>query len=160
MAEASSGEGKRGGIGGLSVLGLILLSLLAIGSGAIFGHFVPGSFSQSSATQEADKPEVKTPASGAQLLALDPITTNLASPSTTWIRLEVSLVVEEDIEQDPDVLKRTIAEDLLGYLRTMSLDQIAGPSGFQHLREDLSDRVRIRSEGRISGIVITSLLLE
>jgi flagellar FliL protein len=42
----------------------------------------------------------------------------------------------------------------------LSIDQIEGPSGFQHLREDLNDRVRVRSEGKVLELIIQSLILE
>ena len=40
------------------------------------------------------------------------------------------------------------------------LAQIQGASGFQHLREDLNDRVRVRSGGKVRDLVIQSLIIE
>ena len=88
------------------------------------------------------------------------ITANLAQPKTTWIRLEASLVVKQDLGPEADVLASKMAEDIVGFLRTVTMEQIAGPSGFQHLREDLNDRVRVRSEGKVSELIIQSLILE
>ena len=34
------------------------------------------------------------------------------------------------------------------------------PSGFQHLREDLNDRVRVRSGGKVRDLVIQSMIIE
>ena len=53
-----------------------------------------------------------------------------------------------------------ISEDILAYLRTVTLSQIEGPSGMQHLREDLVERARIRSEGRVKELVIQTLVVQ
>lgn len=158
MASAESG-GKKS-TGGLSILGLILLSLLAVGSGAGFGTILPGLMPSPKKEQPQTSKAVEAHPPGSQLLPLTPITTNLAHPGATWVRLESMLVANQDVGADGSAMVKRLSEDILGYLRTVSLDQISGPSGFQHLREDLNDRVRIRSEGKISGIVITSLILE
>ena len=48
----------------------------------------------------------------------------------------------------------------MAYLRTVSLQQIEGPRGFQHLREDLKERVTIRSDGRVSNLLFRTFLIE
>jgi flagellar FliL protein len=48
----------------------------------------------------------------------------------------------------------------VAYLRTVPLAQIEGPSGFLHLREDLNERARIRSGGKVKELVVQSLMLE
>jgi flagellar FliL protein len=53
-----------------------------------------------------------------------------------------------------------IGEDILAFLRTLSLAQIQGASGFQHLREDLGDRVRTRSRGKVRDLIIQALIVE
>jgi flagellar FliL protein len=58
------------------------------------------------------------------------------------------------------VLVAQITEDIIAFLRTVTLVQIQGASGFQHLREDLSDRVRVRSGGKIRDLVIQSMIIE
>ena len=84
--------------------------------------------------------------------------TNLASPANTWIRLEASIVL--DGEGDAKGLAATITEDTIGYVRTLSLPLIEGSSGLLHLREDLSDRARIRSNGKVRDIIIHTLIVE
>jgi flagellar FliL protein len=152
-------EGKKSK-GGLSILGLILLSLIAAGSGVGFGMVLPGLVEPAKKPQPEESKAAEAHGPGAHLLPLTPITTNLSQPAATWVRLESMLVANQDLGVDGSVMVKRLSEDILGYLRTVSLDQISGPSGFQHLREDLNDRVRIRSEGKVSGIVITSLILE
>jgi flagellar FliL protein len=156
---ANEEPGKKAA-GGLSVLGLLLLSLIAVGSGVGFGMIAPGLMQPKTKAQAEKSAAAQAHGPEAQLLPMTPITTNLAQHSATWLRLESMLIAEQDLGLDGPVMVKRLSEDILGYLRTVSLDQIAGPSGFQHLREDLNDRVRIRSEGKVSGIVITSLILE
>jgi flagellar FliL protein len=157
---ASAEPETKKSTGGLSVLGLILLSLIAVGSGAGFGTMLPGLMQPAKTPEPAPSKAEEAHAPGSQLLPLTPITTNLAQPAATWVRLESMLVTNQDLGADGPVMVKRLSEDILGYLRTVSLDQISGPSGFQHLREDLNDRVRIRSEGKVTGVVITSLILE
>ncbi len=65
-------------------------------------------------------------------------------------------------EQTPDAgtLSAQIVEDIVAFLRTVSLSQIQGASGFQHLREDLNDRVRVRSGGKVRDLVVQSMIIE
>jgi flagellar FliL protein len=67
-----------------------------------------------------------------------------------WVRLELALVFEGD---QPDLLisRRIVHQDILAYLRTVRARQVEGPSGFQHLRSDLDERARIRSEGKVTA---------
>ena len=96
----------------------------------------------------------------ANLRSLPPIVTNLASPGRTWIRLEAVLVVEGEQTPDGNGWSAQIAEDIVAFLRTVPLVQIQGASGFQHLREDLNDRVRVRSGGKVRDLVIQSMIIE
>ena len=95
----------------------------------------------------------------ASLKPLPPIMTNLAGAKGTWIRIEASVVFAADAAS-PNALAAAIAEDMVAYLRTVPLSQIEGPSGFLHLREDLNDRARIRSAGKVRELVIQALVLE
>jgi flagellar FliL protein len=94
------------------------------------------------------------------LKPLAPIVTNLASPERTWVRLEASLVMEGDQSPEAKMLATQITEDIVAFLRTVPLTQVQGPSGFQHLREDLKDRVRVRSSGKAHDLVIQALIIE
>jgi flagellar FliL protein len=48
----------------------------------------------------------------------------------------------------------------MAFLRTVPLAQIEGANGFQHLREDLNDRVRARSGGNVRELIIQSMIVE
>jgi flagellar FliL protein len=91
------------------------------------------------------------------LLPIEAITTNLAAPSDVWVRMELSLV----FDGAPDAaLVEQIHQDFLAFMRTVKLPQVEGASGFQHLKEDLEERARIRSNGRVKNILIKTLLFE
>lgn len=94
---------------------------------------------------------------GPLIVDLLPITTNLTAPSDVWVRMEASLVF--DAPQPPE-LALTVHQDLLAYLRTLKLHQIEGPSGYQHLKADLEERARIRSDGHVTQVLIRTLLFE
>jgi flagellar protein FliL len=90
-------------------------------------------------------------------LLLEPIVTNIASPQDVWVRLELALVAETPLDEK---LTQTIREDLFAYVRTVRLSQLEGPSGFISLKADLLDRAKIRSEDKVSAVLIKTLLFE
>jgi flagellar protein FliL len=100
-------------------------------------------------------PHISTEANGVVLL--DPITSNLAYPSDNRVRLEVALM----FKGAPDVvLAEEIHQDIMAYMRTVSLQQMQGPRGFQYLREDLQERVDLRSEGRVTNVMFRTFVIE
>lgn len=107
--------------------------------------------------EHGEKPAEGEQSVNALLVQLAPITTNLSAPSQVWIRLEASLVL--DSPQPPEMAE-TVHQDLLAYLRTLKLHQIEGASGYQHLKADMEERARIRSDGHITQVLIRTLLLE
>jgi flagellar protein FliL len=90
-------------------------------------------------------------------LLLEPIVTNIASPQDVWVRLEMALVAEGPLEEK---IVQTVREDLFAYVRTLRLSQLEGPSGFISLKADLLDRAKIRSEDKVSAVLIKTLLFE
>lgn len=139
---------------------MLILTGLGVGAGGLVGLQI--SSKVTAATAHATSP----PAAGkgqhgavTSLRSLPPIVTNLAAPVKTWIRLEAA-VVGEGGEPEANVLTAQVTEDIVAFLRTVSLGQIEGASGFQHLREDLGDRVRVRSGGKFTDLVIQSMLIE
>jgi flagellar FliL protein len=91
---------------------------------------------------------------------LAPVVTNLAGSDSDWVRVEASIVYKPDGEQNSDVLVSEMRQDILSYIRTMSLAQIQGPSGLLHLREDLNERARLRSKGVIQELVLETLIVQ
>jgi flagellar FliL protein len=92
--------------------------------------------------------------------SLPAIITNLAAPERAWIRLEASLVMENEQSAEANALAGAIVEDIVAFLRTVSLRQLQGASGYQHLREDLNDRVRMRGGGKVRDLLIQNLVVE
>lgn len=111
-----------------------------------------------SGQEEAGHGDAKAAAAGPSVVPLAPITTNLAQPADTWLRLELAVVFEKAPE-DPR-LAETIQQDLLAFVRTLKLHQIEGASGFQQLRADLDERAAIRSDGLAKHVLIRTMLLE
>ena len=116
---------------------------------------------KSEAAEKAKTQSIKPAVAGAaQIKPLAPVVTNLANPSTSWVRLEGSLILEEMPPAEADLLAAKVSEDIIAFLRTVTLAQIEGASGFQHLREDLTDRVKARSAGRARELVIHTFVVE
>lgn len=143
---------------------LLIVAILSVAAGAI--GFFAGLRIVSSAREaltakggEAATVSMAASTESANLRPLSPIVTNLAGTPPVWIRVEASLVFHE-VPSDADALSARISEDLVGFLRTVSVKQLEGATGFQHLTEDLNDRVRVRSNGRVRELVIQGLIIE
>jgi len=143
---------------------LIVVTVAAIGMGWLSGGYLKGVGGPES-VPVAPENEGKTaqpaaehqPGTGPTLVALAPITTNIASPADTWIRMEVSVVYDAP---QPPAMAEDIHQDLLAYVRTVKMHQIEGASGYQHLKADLEERASIRSQGHAKQVLIRTLLLE
>ena len=138
------------------------LTVAALGIGWLSGRYLDG---QMPAAEEPGEP----PAPKAQetslieehakmgVAYLEPVTTNLAGPAGMWVRLELALVFDGEVDV---VMAQTIQQDILAYMRTVKIHQVEGASGFQHLKSDLEERAAIRSEGKVTGVLIRTLLFE
>lgn len=89
-----------------------------------------------------------------------PVITNLVNSENDWIRLEASIIYKPTYDLNADVLSAEVRQDLLSYLRTISLAQIQGPSGLLHVREDLNERAKLRSKGVIQELVLETLVVQ
>jgi flagellar FliL protein len=146
---------------------LLTLSLLTLLSAAIGGGF--GLVMVSGIEKRVEekykvlpqKAEVASSYTGnIAIKKLAPVVTNLAGSDSDWVRVEASIVYKPDGEQNSDVLVSEMRQDILSYIRTMSLAQIQGPSGLLHLREDLNERARLRSKGVIQELVLETLIVQ
>lgn len=88
---------------------------------------------------------------------LEPILANLAYPSDSMVRLELSLIFGEHVD---DAMAAEIQGDILAYMRTVSLQQLQGPRGFSYLRDDLKERVKLRSQGKVVDVVFRTFVVE
>ncbi len=121
---------------------IAVLSLLGLGGGWFVGNtlLVPAA-----------------PAAAPSLIALDPIVTNLGYPTDKWIRLELALQFTGPGDTS---LAQDLHQEMLTYLRTVSLQQLQGPRGFQYLRDDLREIVDLRSKGRVSKVLFRTFVIE
>lgn len=97
------------------------------------------------------------PVATSAVTPFEPIITNLSDPATTLIRLELSAISPQSVSTE---LISTVHQDLLAFVRTLKLHQISGASGFQHMRSELRERVRTRSDGAINDVLIRAFILE
>ncbi|WP_267428455.1 flagellar basal body-associated FliL family protein [Methylobacterium sp. GC_Met_2] len=158
---ASDSEAPRKG---RWLLLLAVLTVLAVGAGAASGFYmitrVEKAVDERKKAEEEQVQRVTTYDAGSTVKSLGVVVTNLASPGDVWVRLESSIVVKAGAFANPDAMAAEIRQDLLGYLHTVSLAQIEGPSGLSHLREDLAERVQVRSKGQIRDFFIETLVVQ
>lgn len=163
--EAPASE-KKSGKGGVLfvILGLFLVTLIAGGAGGGIGIYLADVIEKTvtakiKALTEKETPELRY--SGDVVLEpLEPIVTNLGEPSGTWIRLETAIVFPNGALPNPKVTAAEIRQDIVAYARTISLAQLEGPSALQHLREDLNERVAVRTDGLVSELVIETMVVQ
>jgi flagellar FliL protein len=94
------------------------------------------------------------------LKPIDAVVTNLASPSDTWIRLETAMVFKNGAIANPEVTAAELRQDMVAYVRTITLAQLEGASALEHLREDLNERAALRTDGAVSEVVIQTLVVQ
>lgn len=176
MAAVETVNQKKGPSIVVQIAVLLVMTVAAVGIGWLSGSYLNSSMphEEKSEPAEASAPsgghgeakhggeekegEKKLGAGNPLVLDLGTITTNLAAPSDTWLRLELSVVLDQP-SQDT-MLAETIHQDLLAFMRTVKLHQIEGASGFQHLKADLLERASIRSDGHVQAVLIRTLLFE
>ncbi|MCJ8149423.1 flagellar basal body-associated FliL family protein [Shinella sp. H4-D48] len=174
MADEEQGTEKKKSSPVITIAVIAVLSLLAGGGGWLVGNMLAPPPTEEVAKAEPaaaaaegghgggekgaegkEVPHISTLANG--IVLLDPITSNLAYPSDNRVRLEVALMFKDA----PDVaLAEEIHQDIMAYMRTVSLQQVQGPRGFQYLRDDLQERVDLRSEGRVTNVMFRTFVIE
>ncbi len=143
---------------------MLVTTVISGVGGGVFGLYANGKSNPAAdPAKKAQKhaEDSKRPFTGdLNLKSLASIVTNLGAPKGTWVRLEAAIVVGPDAAKEENLLAGRISEDIVSFLRTVPLAQIEGANGFQNLREDLNDRARIRSEGKVREVIIQSLIVE
>ncbi len=168
-----SGEEKakeKGGGGKGAMIGFLVSTLVAAGAGAGMGFVLAPKFAAGAAGQvkkeaatEEKREKIAEPyGSDSTVVKLQPVTTNLRKPFRSWVRLEGALIVKgkEAEEKALEELGVLVQQDVLAYLRTLALKDLEGASNLAFLRDDLNERARLRSEGRVAEFVILSLVVE
>ena len=140
-----------------SLIELAIVVCLAASTGAAFEMWRPA------AAPAADKPaelSAGAPAQSSAIVDLPPIVTNLGAPQDTWARLEGSIIFDPKTLPHPEAVAGQIGDDILAYLRTVSLRQLEGPVGLENIRQDLNERAATRSGGKVRGFVIRTLVVQ
>lgn len=141
---------------------LVLMTAAALGMGWLSGGYLQGESTPAekpaaAAQAPAHAAENGQPASTGTVVQLAPITANLAAPENMWVRLELSLVLTEPL---PLEVTEKVHQDLLAFIRTVTIHQIQGASALRHLKTDLDERAAIRSDGKVREVLIRTLLFE
>ena len=172
MAEAEEASPKKKSALVMTIAGVAAVTLLGGGGGWFVGKMISPGIKTAEADQQAAQaaeasaadqgkkgdaglPHIATDKNG--IVQLEPIVSNLAYPSENWLRLEVALM----FNGPPDAkLAEDIHQDIMAYVRTVSLQQIEGPRGFQYLRDDIQERVDLRSAGRVTKVMFRTFVIE
>jgi hypothetical protein len=120
--------------------------------GAAHGEHAGGG-GEEAAPEQSEQPSLR-------LQQLAPIVTNLSSPETSWIRLQGAIVYDAKALPHPEIVVAELTSDIVAFLRTISLSSIEGADGLRRLREDLNERVAIRSEGHVREFIILALVVQ
>jgi flagellar protein FliL len=171
-AEAAGTVSKKKSSTIPAIAGVAVLTLLGGGAGWFVGKMVSPKIAAIEKQQTAQKEtEAKKPAEGKReegslpnvataengIVQLEPIVTNLAYPSENWLRLEVALMFNGPPDEK---IAADVQQDILAYVRTVSLQQIEGPRGFQYLRDDIQERVDLRSAGKVTKVIFRTFVIE
>jgi flagellar protein FliL len=97
---------------------------------------------------------------GIAIQEVPPVITNLSGPAASWVRVQASIVFDHRELKKPEAAAAEIGGDIMGFMRTLTPDQISGASGLQHLREDLNERAAIRSGGLVRELVLQSVVVQ
>jgi flagellar protein FliL len=158
MSDSASVQGvaaKRSPRG--SLIEMTIVIGLAVCGGAAFEALRPG---PASGPDKAAEASASAPVETAAVVDLPPIVTNLGAPQDTWVRLEGSIIFDPKSLAHPDAVAGQIGDDVLAYLRTVSLRQLEGPIGLENIRQDLNERAATRSGGKVRAFVIRTLVVQ
>ncbi|RWB72658.1 flagellar basal body-associated FliL family protein [Mesorhizobium sp.] len=164
MANVEQAQPRKGPSLVVQLAMLLVMTGAAVGMGWVSGGYLkegegpkPVPVARENAGEGERPAETGKPVAGPTVVPLAAITTNLASPSEVWMRLEASVLY--DAPQSSEMTDQ-IHQDLLAFIRTLKMHQIEGASGYQHLKADLEERAALRSGGHAKQILIRTMLLE
>jgi flagellar protein FliL len=156
----TTGKAKKGGGPMGVVVPVLVLTLVAGGGGFMVGKQIVAKAKAAMAAEAKPAEPGGPPPSTTALRELPPVVANLSAPEGSWVRLQTAIVYEKADQPQIEVLSAKIADDTLAYLRTLSLAQLQGASGLQHLREDLSERAAVRSDGHVHEVMIEMMVIQ
>ena len=155
-------DGKKGAMLA-TLVPILVLTVAAGGGGALIGTQIVAAArsaaEKAAAGSDGLKPASAPIANTQALRELVPVVTNLVSPEGTSIRLQTAIVYDKTDAPQIDVIATKIGEDVLAFVRTLTLAQIQGASGLQALRDDLNERAVVRSDGKVRELLIEMLVV-
>ncbi len=162
--DKSKNDTPTGGGAAGFVMSILLAAVLGIGGGGAFGYFA-----MPDASAPSPEPKTKSVAkaepvpgrfpSDAIELTVPSVITDLDTDPKMRARLDVSIIVAHGTPQSTTLIGE-VREDMIAYLKGLTVADIQGVRGFQNLREQLDDRARVRGRGTILGLLIGGLVLE
>lgn len=160
------------------IVSLAVLSLVAVGAGwFVTGQLNPSVMMANETTEnqkveedenkeddklnkESGEDEGHEVMAKSDVLLLDPIIIALHKSENTFMRIELAVIPESDSDIDTQEIRLRIGSDIAAFAQTLTLEQISGPSGYIHFREDILDRVRLITNGKTKDVLIMSLVAE
>ena len=159
MADAAPKTGSKLG----AIVPVLVLTLAAGGGGALVGKQIVAATRGAAEKPVGGGETARKLADGRPperaLKELTPVVTNLAAPEGSWIRLQTAIVYDKTDAPGMDLLSVRLNEDILAYVRTLTLEQIQGASGLESLRDDLNERAQLRSDGKVRELLIEMLVV-
>lgn len=160
MADVDNDGQGRGGL--QWIVALVVVTGLSAGAGTLASFHMLATVDR---LVDGRKEVIETPVASAfnpsdRLRKIAPVTTNLAAPPDSWIRMEASIVTDKLNDEESHALTAKVGEDIVSYLRTLTPNQIEGARGLQYLREDLNERAVTRSGGKVRELIIETLVVQ
>lgn len=144
----------------------LVAMLLGVGGGAAFGYFALPTGMGQTAVEEMNPsaPATQPPTSGrfpadALEIPIPSIIVDLSGEPKSRARLDISVIAVHGTSES-SLLKNEIREDVIAYVKGLTVSDIQGVRGFQNLREQLEDRARIRGRGSVLGLLIGGFVVE
>ena len=151
-------KAKKDGSALSLIIPLVVLTLLAGGGGVLIGRQIVVT-TKAAANADGKNPAAPPPSIVA-VRELPPIVTNLAAPEGAWMRLQTAIVYDKIDAPQMDLVAAKIGEDTLAFVKTLTMAQLQGATGLQHLREDLNERAAVRSDGHVKEMMIEMMVIQ
>jgi flagellar basal body-associated protein FliL len=95
-----------------------------------------------------------------QLVPIQPLVVRMGGSKGKWIRLEGAVAFSRESKQDRAAIVAQLGQDLMLFLGSTELQQIASPTGLEFLRDDMNDIVQSRTHGQANRFIVKSLVVE
>lgn len=126
--------------------------------GLLVGIFVP---QQAFSPEKTNPTETTLSSQPRKYFSPAPLITNLKEPAQRWIRMDIAYTFEpQETDLEVQRLGEAMLQDTLVFLRTLTVSMVEGSLGLIYLREELTDRARIRSRGKVKDVIIRSMVIQ